>query len=126
MWINTKSGRRKRQTTVGWRFRVKWKDGTNTWVPLKDLKESNPVEIAEYVTARGISDEPAFAWWVPHTLRKRDIIVAAVTTRVRKSSHKYGIEIPRDIEHAKELDRNNGSTFWMDALKLEMTNVGVA
>ena len=61
MWIKTKSGRRKRETTVGWKFHVKWKDGTTTWVPLKDLKESNPIEIAEYVIARGISDEPAFA-----------------------------------------------------------------
>ena len=48
MWTKTKSGRRKRETTVGWKFHVKWKDGTTTWVPLKDLKESNPIEISEY------------------------------------------------------------------------------
>jgi hypothetical protein len=27
---------------------VEWKDGLATWVPLKDLKNSNPVEVAEY------------------------------------------------------------------------------
>jgi hypothetical protein len=31
---------------------------------LKDLKESNPVEVAEYAVANKIDDEPAFAWWV--------------------------------------------------------------
>ena len=50
-----------RKTTVGWKFRVKWKNESITWAPLKDLKESNLVEVAEYVEARGIKSEPAFA-----------------------------------------------------------------
>ena len=30
------------------------------------------------------------------------------------------------MEHAHELDRKNGNTFWIDALKKEMHNVGIA
>ena len=37
---------------------------------MKDLKESHPVELAEYARFRGIDIKPAFAWWVPYTLRK--------------------------------------------------------
>ena len=60
-WIVTKCGRRSmRQTTVGWNFCVKWKDVTVTWTSLEDLKESNNIEVAEYVTARNIQDEPDF------------------------------------------------------------------
>ena len=33
----------------------------------------------------------AFIWWVPYTLRKRDIILSAVNKRIRKTTHKYGI-----------------------------------
>eukprot|EP00814_Leptocylindrus_danicus_P013547 CAMPEP_0116003546 /NCGR_PEP_ID=MMETSP0321-20121206/114_1 /TAXON_ID=163516 /ORGANISM="Leptocylindrus danicus var. danicus, Strain B650" /LENGTH=383 /DNA_ID=CAMNT_0003471763 /DNA_START=209 /DNA_END=1360 /DNA_ORIENTATION=- len=33
-------------TTKGWKFRVRWKDGTHCWLPLKDLKESNPLEVS--------------------------------------------------------------------------------
>ena len=52
-YVTTKSGNHVlRKTTVGWSFRVKSKDGSSTWVPVKILKESNPVEIAEYVKAR--------------------------------------------------------------------------
>ena len=40
-----------------------------TWKYLKDVKESNPIEVAEYVTAQRIQDDPAFAWWVPFTLK---------------------------------------------------------
>ena len=69
---------------------------------------------------------PAFACWVPFTLRKRDRTIAGVNSRVRKSSHKYGIKIPTSVKHAEEIDRKNKNTLWMDAISLEMTNVGAA
>ncbi|KAL7528322.1 hypothetical protein ACHAXR_005938, partial [Thalassiosira sp. AJA248-18] len=126
-YMTTKRGNRAlRKTTAGWNFTIKWKDGTTEVIPLKILKESNPVEVAEYAVARGLEEEPAFAWWVPFTLRKRDRIIASVNSRVRKSTHKYGIEVPTSVKHAIEIDRKNGDTFWQDALNKEMTNVGIA
>jgi hypothetical protein len=80
-YITTKTGtRRLRQTTVGWKFLVEWDNSSRQWIDLKLLKESNPVQVAEYVTARNIDDEPAFAWWVPYVLRKRDVIISAVNS----------------------------------------------
>ena len=89
---------------MGWSFQIKWKNGLNSWVNLKYLKDLNPVEVAEYVTACGIEQEPAFAWWVTYTLRKRDIIVSAVYLKVKIFSHKYGIEVPTSIVSAKNID----------------------
>ena len=63
--------------------------GKSTWVQFKYLKESNPVMTAEFAMARGISDEAAFAWWVPYTLKKRDVIIGKVQARFRKTTHKY-------------------------------------
>ena len=40
------------------------------------MKESHPVEVAEYARARGIDKEPAFKWWVPHTLKKNQVILS--------------------------------------------------
>ena len=58
-YITTRSGtRRMRQTTVGWSFLVKWGDGSQQWIDLKVLKESNPVQVGEYVIARGIQLNP--------------------------------------------------------------------
>ena len=88
-FIVTKRGQQKlRQTTIGWQFEVAWKDGTSQWVPLKVLKESNPVEVAEFIKARGIADKPAFSWWVLYTLKKRNRIIAAINTREAKITHK--------------------------------------
>ena len=75
-------------TTIGCQFLIKWRDGSKSCVKLKDLRESNPVDVAKYDTARGVKDEPDFSWWVPHTLRKLDVIVAAVSFRVNKCSNK--------------------------------------
>ena len=127
MYVVTPRGQRRlKKSTAGWQLQVQWKDKSESWIPLKDLKESHPVEVAEYARARGIADEPAFAWWVPHTLRKRDIILAAVKSRIRKKTHKYGIEIPTSVAHAYAIDQKNGNTFWRDAISKEMTDAGIA
>ena len=114
------------KTTAGWKLLVKWRDQSESWVKLSDLKESHPVETAEFAKLSGLHDEPGFAWWVPHTLKKRNAIISAMMVRLRKTTHKYGIEIPTSVDHAMEIDRKNGNTMWKDALALEMFNVGVA
>ena len=95
-------------------------------MPLKVLKESNPIEIAEYVTALDIENEPAFSWWVPFTLRKRDRIISGMNVRVQKHSHKFGRRIPKDITEARKLDTINGNRLWQNAHEKEMFEVGVA
>ena len=127
MYITTKSGQRRlRQTTAGWEFLVRWKDGQEQWVHLAILKESNPVDVAEFVKSRGLETEPAFRWWIPYTLKKRDRTISAVNSRVRRASHKYGIEIPTSVTHAYEIEKWNGNTFWSDAISKVMGNLIVA
>ena len=111
------------KTTAGWKLRVVLTNGATRWIPLKELKESNPVDVAEFAAFRGIDDEPAFKWWVPYTLRKRDTVMSAVKARLKVSIHKYGVEVPTSIEYGKRLDKENVNNFWADALTKEMTNV---
>ena len=82
--------------------------------------------MADYVTARKIQDEPDFAWWLPFTVRKRDIIIAAVNFRVMKVTHKYGIEITTSVEYVEEIDKMNQNTFWKYAINLEISYIGIA
>ena len=94
-----------KRTTKGWKLLVEWKDGSSNWIPLKDLKASNPVETAEYTVANQIQDEPAFAWWVPFVLKKRSRIISKVKSRYWRQTHKFGIEMPKTVEEAYELDK---------------------
>ena len=72
-YITTKSGQKWLQKTMkGWKLLITWKDKSKAWINLADMKEAHLVETGEYARGRRISDEPAFAWWVPFTLRKRE------------------------------------------------------
>ena len=87
----------RRWTTKGWKLLVEWRDGTTTWVPLKELKDSNPIEVAEYAVANKLVSEPAFAWWVPTVLRQRDRNISKVRSQYLVRTHKFGIEVPKSI-----------------------------
>ena len=97
---------RLRRTTKGWQLLVEWKDRSSNWIPLSDLKNSYPVQVAEYAVNNKIASEPAFAWWVPHVLKKRDRIIQKVKTRFRKRTHKFGIEVPSSVREALDIDKN--------------------
>ena len=126
-YVHTKSGqRRMRMTTAGWDLLVLWRDGSRQWLPLNIVKQSNPVDVADYAKLKGIDSEPAFQWWVPYTLKKRDAIISSANSRVRKITHKYGIELPRNVAHAYRIDALNNNTFWRDAIEKEMKNLKVA
>ena len=116
----------KRKTTKGWSLLVELKNGTFEWVKLKDLKESHPIEVANYARDRGLMDEPAFAWWVPWTLNQVTRTLKAMKTRYHRTTSKFGIELPKTVKRALEIDKETGTTHWADALKKEMTTVGVA
>ena len=123
-FVVTRTGtRRRRETTVGWELLVRWKDGSTTWVALKDMKDAYPVQTAEYAVQSRLAEEPAFAWWVPYTLKKRNRIIAKVKSKYWIRTHKFGIKIPKTVEEARRLDAENGNTFWWDAIVKEMKNV---
>ena len=112
--------RRHPKPTRGWQLCVWWKDGLMTWEPIARLKESNPVELAEYAVAKGLHEEPEFSWWVPHTVRKRDHIITTVNKRYHKRTHKFGIQVPKTVDEALQIDKVNSNSLWADAIRKEM------
>ena len=121
------NGRRyPKKTTRGVHLCVQWKDGSTSWERLADLKESYPIEVAEFAVSRGLDHQPAFAWWVSAVLRKRNRIIAAVNKRFVKKDFMFGIQVPRNVTEAIALDRENGNTLWQEAIKKEMDAVKIA
>ena len=126
-YVTGRNGVKKpKQTTVGWKLLVKLKDHTTVWIKLKDLKESNPLELAQYASDNQLVDEPAFKWWVPFTLRRRNRILKTMSARYHKTNTKFGIEVPSTVKRALEIDQETGTTFWRDAIEKEMKTVMVA
>ena len=123
-FIESKNGtRRRKETTKGWEIPISWKDGSTMWNKMKDVKDSYPVQLAEYAIQQWIDKEPAFAWWVPYTIKKKGRIVAKIKSKYWERTHKYGIRLPKTVKEAIEIDKQNGNTLWWDALMQEMKNV---
>ena len=126
-WFTTKSGtRRKKQTTKGWELLVQWRDGTSEWIPLRIVKEGYPIELAEYAVGNKLEQEPAFAWWIHDVLRKQDRMIGKVKKKYWSRTHKYGIRLPKTVEEALRFDKEDGTTYWRDAIDKEMKNVRIA
>jgi hypothetical protein len=105
---------------------VAWRDGSTSYVPLQEMKNAFPVETADYALNNKLESEPAFRWWVPTVVRKRDRLIAKFKKGKAKywqRTHKYGIELPKSVQEALDIDHKTGTTFWRDAIDKEMRNV---
>lgn len=116
----------KRCTTKGWHLCVQWKDGSTSWEPFKDMKESFPVQVAEFALSQGLMEEAAFAWWVKDVLSRKNRIIRAMKSRYARKTHKYGIQLPKSVAEAYEIDKETSTDYWHRAIVKEMTNNAAA
>ena len=94
--FETSSGvERKRRTTRGWEFLVRWKGGSSDWAALEELKESHPIQVADHAMSNNLQEEPAFTWWTPCVNEKRKAIVQKVKSKCFQRTHKHGLGIPK-------------------------------
>ena len=103
-------------TTRDCKLLVKWIDGQTSWIYLKDLKESNPIEVAEYAVANCIVEEPAFKWWVSRTVRKLNRVISKLKGNYWRMTHKFVIRLPKYVKEALDIDRITGTYFWRKAI----------
>jgi hypothetical protein len=115
-----------KKKTKGWHFLARFKNGAEEWISLKDFKEDSPVQVAEYALRNQLIEEPAFKWQAPHVLKKRNRIMFAMKRRYFWIHTKFGVELPKTVERALEIDKDTGTTFWADVIAKEMKTVFVA
>ena len=116
----------KKKTTAGWDLEVEWRDGSTSWLPLKELKETNAIEVAEYAITNRINEEPAFDWWAKDVIKKKKRLIKLSRSKHVRKGYKFGIQILRTVEEALVIDKDNKNTLWYDAIMKEMKNVRVA
>ena len=113
-------------TTRGWEVMVLYKDGLTDCIQLKDIKESKPVEVAEYAVTNRIQDKPAFACLVSKVLRCWNIIIFRVKSKYWKTTHKFGIRLPKTVAEALRIDKEAVNDYWYKALNKDMSKVNFA
>ena len=101
-----------KKTTWEWYLLVEWKGGSSSWIPLKDLESSNPVELAEYAAGNRLDVQPAFKWWVRDVLKCRKRLIAKLKAKYWRTTHDFVIEVPKSVDEALAIDKENGNTLW--------------
>ena len=93
---------------------------------MKDLKESNPVELYEYAVSNKIDHEPELSWWAPYTTQKRNQIISKPQKKYWRKNRKSGTEVPNSIKRAYDIDEETNTDFWRKAIAKEMLKVKIA
>ena len=114
-----------KKTTQGWELLVEWKDSSSSWIRLKDMKGSNPVELAEFAAGKRLYIEPAFKWWVREVLRHCNRIIAKLKAKYWRATHKFEIRVPKSVDEALAIDKDNRNTLWYTNIQKDMNNVRV-
>ena len=68
----------------------------------------------------------AFKWWTRDVLRSRNRILAKVKAKKWRTTHKFRIRVPKSVNEALEIDKENVNILWYTNIQKEMKNFHVA
>ena len=103
--------------------KIFWETGETTYMPLDQAAKQMPVDLAKYGKANNLLTKNG--WKRFKKLARRDKVVDRLVKQAKLRSfrlrpkYKYGYEVPRDYNHAKQLDARNGNNKCEQANKLE-------
>ena len=91
------------------------------------IAKDDPVFLANYAKQNGLLEAPGWKF-LRHIARQAKKLQHMLYQSRCQSKHnaiqyKFGVRIPRDVKEAYELDRQNGNTFWADAIQCELNQV---
>jgi hypothetical protein len=110
---------------------VEWEDGSQTYEPLDIIIRDDPVTLAMYAKKNNLLDQPVWKRLkhvarnlVPNKLDANSMTFNVCAGRQTKVPvYQFGIQVPRNVKQAYELDNRNGNTKWTDAIKEEMDSL---
>jgi hypothetical protein len=104
---------------------VEWKkiNKTQSWVNFFALSLSNPTPIIAFARANNVLNKMPFCHLIQYCKSKTEVNIARIqklSTSPRYVKYKFGIQVPKGIKNAIDLDKKNGNSLWHDAIKTEI------
>ena len=103
--------------------RVLWKQGNRSWISLDNLRIHDPISCVVYAIKKKQLSKPEWYWvqdYIQDTETYSNMIIALKTRQAFQSKYKFGVEVPRSLNHAQRLDEKNGNTLWKEAILKEL------
>ena len=93
-------------------------NGSRSWVAMDAALLQDPVPVIDYVSRKRFHNKPKFE--VVRKMMKDETKMAkyrqAFKAKVSKAPrYHFGVEVPRNIKHALQLDRINKNNLWKEA-----------
>ena len=106
---------------------VRWENEEITSEPLKVIAADDPVTLAQYALDKNLLDTDGWKRFrgIAKNHKKMQRMVNQAKLRSYRHSPRYmfGFEVPRNYEHALELDKKNGNTRWKDCTDTELVQL---
>jgi hypothetical protein len=104
---------------------VEWNDIKNTksWANYLALSLSNPKPITSFSRKNNILDKMPFFHLNQYCRSNTAVDIARilkVSTSPAGVKYKFGIQVPKGIKNAIDLDKKNGNQLWQEAIKTEL------
>ena len=105
-------------------MKVRWENDEITSEPLKFIAADDPVTLAQYALDNDLLNTDG--WRRFRSIAKNQKKIKRMANQAKLRSYRYapkymfGFEVPRNYNHALELDKKNGNTRWQDCTKVEM------
>ena len=110
-----------------WNVHVKWENGETTWEPLSLIARSDPVTCAVYAKNNNLLHLPGWTRFKQLAKRQNRLLMMVNQAKLKSFRNrpvfKFGVQIPRDHQHAMELDKANGNNLWREAERREFTQI---
>ena len=111
----------------GFRFNVRRESDEITSEPLKAIAADDPVTVAQYALDNDLLNTDGWRRFqsIAKNQKKMKRMINQAKLRSYRHAPKYmfGFEIPRNYNHALELDKRNRNTRWQDCTKLELSQL---
>jgi hypothetical protein len=104
---------------------VEWNNinKTKSWVNYFALSLSNPTSIISFARNNNLLDKMPFCHLTQYCRLNTTVHIARilkVSTSPAGIKYKFGIQVPKVINNAIDLDKKNGNQLWQEATKIEL------
>ena len=103
------------------KLKVQWRDGSTSWEPMKVIRADDPDSVAEYAQDRNLVGKRGFKWVEQYLSERKPRSIQFIrVNKTKKKTFKYGVVVPRSIQEALFLDKENGNHLWSEAIQREI------
>jgi hypothetical protein len=99
-----------------------WGDGEESWIRADAFSTQDPYPLITYAVKQGLSKQSGWEWTRDYLQNDDHIasMVKAYKRSVNGTQSMFGIEIPKNVKRALEMDKENGNNLWPESIDKEL------